>query len=267
MKKLFILLFTLLCLINPIKVYGEDMPIFDDEAELLEINDRLSLGNYMKDVSDKLGVTISIVTKNGIDTDIQSFADDYYDSHYTNPDGIILVLDMRTREWYVSTVGIGIDYISDYEIDYIVDDMLNYLANDDYYNGFRRFVDGFDYYYHYDDTSDIEEYNDQPIQEKKFGFVNIGISTVFGLIASFICGFILKGQLKSVAPKVTANDYGKNFVITGYSDFYLGSHVSKTPIIRNNNHSNGSSHGNYGSGHNTHVSSSGVSHGGHGGHF
>ena len=270
MKKLFILLFTLLCLLTPNKVFGyEDTNLFNDSSELLAPEQRLQLEDKMETVSDRLGVNIVIVTTNDIgNKSMMEFADDYYDNNYSNPDGIILVINMGTSEWYVSTAGNCIDNISDYEIDYIIGDyVLPYLQNGDFYSGFDSFVDGFDYYFYYDDTADIEENYEYEVEDKSsFGLENLGISGIIGAISSFITSRVLKGQLKSTAPKRTATNYSNNFVVTGMSDFYLGSYVSKTKIIKNKDISGGN-HGSYGSGHSSHTSSSGVSHGGHGGHF
>ena len=270
MKKLFVLLLTILCLCIPNTVFAENSVILDDSASLINDSYEEKLTNRMQEIADKYNINFIILTTETTDgKTLQDFADDYYDEKFYNEDGFTIAIDINSREIYASGVGTGVDNISDYEIDNIFDSARSYLSDGDFDSAFAQMLDTFDYYFSYDDTQDIEEYlnyNDAEEKERSFGLGNLGISGVIGAISSFITGLVLKKDLKSVAPKRSATGYGKDLVITGMSDFYLGSHVSKTPIVKHDNHNSGS-HGNYGGGHSVHISSGGVSHGGHSSHF
>lgn len=270
MKKILALLLTVLCLCIPITVFAENSVILDDSASLINDSYEEKLTNRMQEIANKYSINFIILTTENTDgKTLQDYADDYYDQLFNSENGFTIAININTREIYASGVGTGVDNISDYEIDSIFDSARSYLSDGDFDSAFAQMLDTFDYYYSYDDTQDIEEYlydDGNQVKEKSFGLGNIGISGIIGAISSFITGLVLKKDLKSVAPKKSASEYGKDLVITGMSDFYLGSHVSKTPIVKNNNNNSGS-HGNYGGGHSVHISSSGVSHGGHSSHF
>lgn len=98
----------------------------------------------------------------------------------------------------------------------------------------------------------------------EFTSTNIIIGLAIGAFAALIYTLILKGQLKSVSTEHFASNYIDNgsFALNGHADFFVGSHISKTPIPKNNNSSRG-----VGGGSSSHTSSSGSRHGGGGRRF
>ena len=267
-KTLKILLLSLLFISS--KNVSADINLLNDEAGILNENEINEIENFLISASNATNSDVVVTIVDGLDgKEIGKYADDYYDTHGYRENGIIFVIDMDSRSWYVSTCGDCIDYISDYEIDDIMDYSLGYIADGDFVEGINQFASKFTYYYNYDDSGDIDDYSDDidpQYTRKGFGLENVGLSAIIGAIASLVTNLTLKGQLKNVSKKYNASSYvdDKSFVLTGYSNFLINTHVSKSPIPKNNNHSSG---GNYGSGHSSHISSSGVSHGGHGGHF
>ena len=269
MKKLLVILFTLLVLLNPFNVFAQNTNFLNDFADLISDSDKDNIEQQLQNISSKYDISFVVVTSDNLQgRNDQEYADDFYDENYDNEDGILILIDMENHNWYVSTIGKCVDHISDYEIDYIYNDYVGeHLSEGNFEDGILAFIDGFEYYYKYDDTADIEEYLNSNETVKEFGIENIIFSLIIAGIVTLIVGIVLKKQLKSVKPQRFAGNYvdRNSFVLTGYSDFFLGTHVSRTPIVRNDDR--GSSGGGFGSGHSTHISSSGASHGGHGGHF
>ena len=253
MKKFLIVLFTLLCL--TVNVCADDKARIFDNADLLSTSEEESLNSKLASVSDKYGIDVVIVTTNSNNRkSVMAFADDFYDNNGFKKDGIILVVSMETYEWHISTSGLMSEKISDNMIDNMANHFMSYLNNGNYYSAFTSFISDVDYY---------ASYTPQTPQAPK---PNIVISIVGGLLAALITMAILKGQLKSVRKAYYAQEYviPGSFVMTGYSDMFINSHVNRTPRPRQ---TNGGPGGGNGGGHSTHVSSSGNSHGGHGGHF
>lgn len=269
MKKIITILITLLFVLSPLSVFAENTNFLNDYANIIGDIDKIAIESKLEEVSNKYDIDFVVVTTDDLQgKDDRQYSDDFYDENYNNEDGILVLIDLENSSWYVSTIGKCVDNISDYEIDNIYNQYVgDYLRQGEFAKGILAFVDGFDYYYNYDDTADIEEYLDSNQTVNIFGIENIVFSLIIAAIATLVTGIILKNQLKSVKPQRYAGNYvdNKSFVLTGYSNFFLGSHVSRTPIIKNDTKNSGG--GNFGSGHSTHISSSGASHGGHGGHF
>lgn len=255
MKKL---LLTLLLLLLSINVLSGDTKYFYDNAYLLTDEQRETVENNLSIVSSQYGIDVVLLTVDSINTDIEVYADDFYDNNGFKDDGIIFVLVMDSRQWYVSTSGICINKIDDQEIDYIADDMIYYLSNGDYYNAFLRYSNDVKKYYEIDNN-----YVDDDIlvnKDSSFDYKNILISLGISILITLIVMIILKKQLNNVKRNHFAGNYivDGSFILTGFSDFFITRHVSRTPIPKNTNNNGGS---------NVHISSSGSSHGGHGGHF
>ena len=74
-------------------------------------------------------VTIDGVTADTINGETpMAYADDYYDYNGygagADNDGILLLLSMEDRDWWISTTGYGIDAFTDYGIDVIGDEIV-----------------------------------------------------------------------------------------------------------------------------------------------
>ena len=258
MKKI---LLTLLCLLLINTNVFADTKFFYDNANLLSQQDAASLENELKESSELMNLNIVIVTvdEDIDDNQIGKYADDKYDELFGKSDGIEFLINIHNRNFYVSTVEDVINKISDEEIDYIMKDYVyDYLAKGDYFSAFISFIRGFKKYYVKEDPI-----HEDVVIDHKFGIKNIIISAIVAIIVCVIVYLVLSSQLKSVKTKKVAHEYinQNSFILTGYSNFLINKHVSRTPIVKSNNNSSG------GSSHSSHISSHGVSHGGHGGHF
>ena len=148
MRKLFRFLPVLMLLLLPLKAfslgtYGA-VPRLNDEADLLTPSEEESVLRALDTVSEKYHMDICIATVNGRSGSIVSFSDDYYDARY-GEDGVMLMIDMSDRSWYISTCGEGVTAFTDEGIDMAGDAVLDYLADGDFKGAFIRFADVADY--------------------------------------------------------------------------------------------------------------------------
>ncbi|MBP5279712.1 MAG: TPM domain-containing protein [Erysipelotrichaceae bacterium] len=239
-------------------------PYVNDYADLLSSDEEQELNRKLLAFKNRYGLDAVIVTTrstNGMDID--DYADDFYDYNGYGKDGILLIIDMSDRSWYVSTKGKGITYFTDYGIDRIMDDMMPSLSNGRYYAAFDTFADDVESYTRSALDGDIIDYHEP---KRGFGMGNVLVSAVVGLFASLIAMGILKSQLRSVSRQRFATNYivDNSFMLTGASDLFVNRHVTRSRRPEPTRSSGG---GGYSGGSSTHTSSSGSTHGGHGGHF
>lgn len=282
--------------------FVENNPRLNDSAELLSEWEQSELLERLDEVSHANGFDIVIYTTPDLGdyTDVAAFADDYYDNgdfgYGADRDGVLFVISMAERDWYISTCGYGISLFYDDYIQYIGSEVVSYLSSGDYASAFNRFVDicesaliygttggydnslepgiddfyvdpGIDDFYADPGYSGNYYYSSPKEEVNLFSAKYILIAAILGAVISLVVVLIMRGKLKTVHFQSTANSYIKSgsTVLTDNRDVYLYRNVSKTPIPKNNN--SGSHHSGGGGGSSVHTSSSGVSHGGGGGKF
>ena len=248
--------------------------LVNDYADLLSDNEEEKLNRKLQKIKDKYGFDAVVVTTDSFNgMSARDYADDLYDYSQYGQDGILFLLNMSERSWYVSTKGKAIDYFTEYGIDEIFDDMADDLSAGKYYDAFVIYADRVDKYILNGEKGDIIDI-DNTKPKATFGVVNVMISAIFGAISSLITSLSLKGKMANTRRQTSARNYivNNSFYVNGASDMLVNRHVTRTMRPRNNpsNHTQGpSSHmgGGFSGGSHTHTSSSGSSHGGHGGHF
>lgn len=247
---------------NVDKVTGNpNMADFSGNLSASEIND---LNLYLKQLSNEVGIEIVGVLNNSLHgMTPQNYADDYLDYNGYPKDSILLMVSLDERDWYISTTGKAITYVTDYGIDYIADEAMSSLKSGDYYNAFEEYGDAAKAIIEQGKAGNIIDINNT--MPETFGLTNILIASGIGLVVALITILILNGQLKSVHFERFARNYivQDSFVITGYADMFINKSVTRTARPKHDDTSSGSS----GGGSSFHTSSSGVSHGGHGGKF
>ncbi len=223
-------------------------PRLVDTADLLNPTEELALSAKLDTISEQYQMDVVIVTTDSTDDkSAMEFADDYYDYNGYRQDGVLLLISMEYRDWWISTTGKAINAIHDSAIEDIEDRILEDLSNGFYAEAFDAFIDKCEYY--------IDgAINGFPFD---FGF-NLIVALVVGFVAALIVTLIMKGQLKSVRCQSAASSYVKegSFCLTQSYEMFLYRQISRTR--KETNSSGGSS---------THRSSSGRSHGGGGGRF
>ena len=129
--------------------FAENENLLYDEAELLSAEEFSSALSLLNAQSEEMNFAFAVVTVNDVSSygydqsdygDMQ-FADDYMDNYDLGyPDGALLLIDMDTRYCYISTMGYGIEALTDYGIDYILDGIWNYITAGDYYSAITEFI-------------------------------------------------------------------------------------------------------------------------------
>lgn len=112
-----------------------------DDASLFTSDEYEKIASKLQKINDSNNLDIVILTKEDVGNDIGKFADDYYDNNGFRDDGLLLVLCMKSREWYISTTGRCIDLFPDSQIDSLMNKPVSYLGEGDYYKGFDAFLD------------------------------------------------------------------------------------------------------------------------------
>ena len=271
-------------------VLAEEQRVFDN-AGLLDEWEVSMLEDKIQDLRDTYDMDVVLLTLNSLDgKTAEGYADDYYDGNGFGENGMLFLLDMDTRSWYMLTHGTAIYAVTDYGIQEIFSAIAFDLSGGDYYDAFDGYLDElYTYFQAYADGKPIDGYRDdytgpgsyepgtrddvvhypdyEPSYDSSYVFypAQIGVSLLVGAIIGLIALLIARRGMNTVKSKGSATDYVRQntFRITGRQDIFLYSNVTKT----RRDTDSGSSAGHSGGGSSVHTSSSGHSHGGGGGHF
>lgn len=245
-KKLVALVLCFLCTSVFCRVAYADSGVscVDDNAGLLspaERNDLIAKAEYLSDTYQE---EIRILTIDSLGNFYaEEYADWYYYSNGFAEDGILLLISMDEREWYIYTSGDMIYRFTDNDIQNLGSTFTQYLANGENYRAFERYLDALPYY--------IEGKQSEP---------NFTLSLVVGIVVGAIAIGIMSASMNTKRKQNTASCYMENnsFHLHTLQDLYLYSKVDK--VRREQNNSSGGKT-------TVHRSSSGRSHGGGGGRF
>ena len=275
-------------------------PLLVDDAELLSDSEEAALLQLLEQKSAAVQADIAVVTVYDTDgTDVPTYAMNYYDyngyGQGADNDGVLLLISMAERDYYITTTGFCIEAITDYGLEKIEGDFLPSLSAGSYFSAFRTFAESSETliqsaregnvydYYSSDSNSDDNYggfYNDayeyfggedfSSTSSRPFNVVpNLLLALAIGFVLALITVSAMKGKLKTVRHKYEASNYvvPGSLALQQSDDRFLYSNVTQTPIPQHND--NHSSHGGGFSGGGSSVSfgSSGVSHGGGGGKF
>jgi len=240
-----------------------------DFADLFTNSEESLLYYEITDFISKSNLDMAVVTiNNNPRYSAMKYADDFYD--YNNfgigatNDGLLFLIDMDTREMWISTTGNAILMYDDARIDNILDAAYLEISNKDYYECASKFVEKSEYYYNLGIPSSNKNAS---IDENGDYIYNSGVSDsdmifpllIFSIIVALIVVFIMKGRHKTIRKATTAWAYMHNPSITYREDTFLTTFTNRTYSPRSTSSSGGGS--------STHRSSSGRSHGGGGRRF
>ncbi|GAA0260153.1 hypothetical protein GCM10008922_19480 [Faecalicatena contorta] len=231
-----------------------------DTADLLDDAEEEQLMNVLDEMSERQKLEIVIVTTDTLDgEDIVSYADDLYDycnfGYGEDKDGVMFLISVEDRDWYISTSGYGITAFTDAGIQYIGSQMKEDLSDGNYVAAFDTFVQKCDEFI--TQARAGEPFDKSTLPKEPMSPVWILISLAVGIAIAFIIVGIMKSKLKTVRFQPKAKDYIKegSMNITESHDMFLYRTVDKKEKPKSN------------SGSSTHTSSSGRTHGGGGGGF
>ena len=271
-----------------------------DDADLLSPDEEAALLPLLEEKSAAVGADIAVVTVNDTDgQDVENFAYDYYDyngyGQGEDNDGVLLLISMEERDYWIVTTGYCIEAITDYGLEKIQNDFLPSLSYGNYIDAFRTFAadcetliaaarqgNVYDLYHSEDDPentyggyyNDASNYYDgESYLPQNYHPFNVGANALLALVIGFVLALItvlsMKGKLQTVRRRYEASNYvvPGSLALRANDDRFLYSTVSQTAIPQHTE--DHSSHGGGFSGGGSHTSfgSSGVSHGGGGGKF
>lgn len=250
MKKLIFAILSLVLLVSLAAT-----PVFADEntryiwdrAELLNTYEASKLSKAAAQLAAGYNMDVVILTVDSIGSKTpKRYAEDFYDSMGYADDGILLLLSMEERDWYVCTTGRAMEIFTKKGIDRMGDEFVPYLSSGDYYTGFLTFLDLIPDY--------IRSYEEGTAVGEEFDPTTLLISLAVGVVVALITVSIMKSSMNTTKQQRSATEYVKNgsFDLHHRLDLFLYSRVSKT--AKSSSSSGGRSGG-------------GRSHGGGGGKF
>lgn len=271
-----LLLAAVLAMLFPFAVSSAgELPYIIDDAALLSTEEQLLLEEMAAGLQNNYGYDVVILTVDFTDgSTIQNFADNFYDTSGYSDNGVLLVLSMSAREWYISTCGDVIFALTDYGISQLGEAMLPYLSEGLYFDAFSVYLrslpeyfdaflrgaplDGYADYsgdYYHGDQEEILYYDSSDAP-------NYFLSVIIGLIAAAITVLIMRSTMSNKKPQRSAASYLKSgsYRLRTHQDLFLYSNISKV-----RRQENSSSHS--GGGSSVHRSAGGRRHGGGGGRF
>lgn len=270
-----VLLSLILLFCSSLPVNAQEVSRVVDQAYLLQSDEISSLEEISAEISEQYGIDAVILTVDSLaGKSAQDCADDFYsDSGYSN-NGVLFLLAMEEREWYISTSGSMIYTLTDYGIQQLGDRIVTYLSEGLWFEGFCEFlltlpeyldaykqgtpIDGYADYsgdYYHGDQEEILYYEDESTP-------NFALSLICGIVVAGIVILIMRSSMNTKRPQRSASEYMNtdSWKVTRHRDLFLYSRVSKTQKQQSTTtHSGGGS--------SVHRSSSGRRHGGGGGKF
>lgn len=264
-KKLLVFLLVLIFCSLSVNVMAAHPARLVDDADLLSASEKSELTALLDEISERHQVDVVVVTVNSLGgKSPRAFADDYYDNHGygygANADGVLLLVAMNSRDYYITTTGYGITAFTDSGIEYMEERFVGYLSDGDYATAFETYAELCDEFI--TEAKSGKPYDDGNMPRSPFPWgQNLLISLAVGLLIAFIATAVMRSKLKSVRSKAGATDYVRDgsFRVTRSLDFFLYRTVSRRARPKDT--------GSGGGGSSTHSSSSGRSHGGGGGKF
>ena len=233
-----------------------------DEAGLLSEDEADSLLAQLDEISERQSCDVIVVTVASLDgKTAESYADDYFDYEGygmgEDNSGILFLITMSERKWWISTHGEAIYDFTDAGQEYMAEQFQSDLSDGYYYDSFTTFTDLCQEFLVQAQTG--EPFDKGNLPEKPLSPWALPISIGIGLVIALIITGIMRGQMKTVRMKPDAADYmvDGSLQITRSNDVFLYHQVTKTAKPKDDD-SGGSS---------VHTSSSGETHGGSGGSF
>ena len=243
-------------------------PLIVDSAGILSAAELSALTAKAEDVSIRYSCDVTVVFVRGYSgSSIMSYTDNFFDfngyGYGTTEDGVMLLVDVQGREYWISTSGFGIDAFTDAGQLYLKDLFVSCLSDGDWSGAADRFISG------------CERFLRQARNGAPYDVGNMprNIFNPFALLGDIGLGLLIGGlpltrakrEMENVQLKCDAGEYIRGMApqLTHKNDVFLGSNITRVPIPRDT----GDTHGGSGGGSSIHVSSSGHTHGGSGGHF
>ena len=116
-----------------------------DNANLFSDSEKEELVKLLADSRNENSFDIVILTTTDFEgKSAQQYAEDYFDSnnfgHGKSKDGCIFVINSKSKEWYISTSGFGVETLNKKEIKTISKKFSKYLKSKKYFSAGKSFI-------------------------------------------------------------------------------------------------------------------------------
>lgn len=247
-----------------------------DQMDLLTLGEVQQLQQEMDRIRAGYGLDVVLVITDQLEGKTsRDFADDFYDfkGYGVGPEasGLLMLVNMRDREVWISTTGHAMDVFTDHRLDQIIDQVRAQLEEGAFFAAGQVFL------------SKVESFAQQGVPEGQYRapeepptFLQKTVRMmlywpiyVAGLIISGVTTFAASSGHRA-GSKTSASFYQPvgSFALLDKKDQFLRQTTRRVLIPKNNNSGGGGLSGGGGIGRSsTHTGSSGRSHGGRGGKF
>lgn len=234
-----------------------------DQADILSQQEEQAIETRIEEMSQKWKQDFVVVTTNDAEgKDSEEYADDYYDYHGYQENGVLYLVDLDNGNVWISTSGSMIRFLTDRRIDRVIDAGYSQLKSHNYGEGFLAMLD------------QTEDYMEEGIPDNQYTYdVETGkVSRHYGLTAWEIIIVLLLGlgaggivfasvnakyQMKSGTYFYPFREKGR-IQFTRREDIFVNQTVTRRKIPKNPPSNGGGGQSS------VHTSSSGASHGGGG---
>ncbi len=240
-----------------------------DDAGLFTKAEKELLEQSIAELTGEMNMDFVVLTATDKEGKTQAeYADDFYDENGfgTGEDrsGLLFMIDMESRDCYISTSGDMIDYLTDARIAQILqyDDRLwEMLSAGNYAGAVCRVM------------NEVKEYyaeGPETVPEKRYNPLMAAVAAVIGALAglgkskSIRNEYGMKNEKRQAMQSTKAYMATTNFAFNQSADDLLNTIVTRVPLPAPAKVSSGRSGGSSYSGSSTHTSSSGRTHGGGG---
>ena len=240
MKKLWIL-FLVALLIIPVSATPDPRPVRDG-AVLLEGMQTAEVADALDEINRTYGIDILIVTTKTLDgRSARAYANNYYDNYCFADSGILLLLAMEERDWYVLTEGTCKKAV---DLDVIEDNVIPYFSDGRYYEGFLLFADIVDTAMENRNADgSVIVGNDGTVTYRTAKWYDsLWLIILIGLIAGGISVAVMAGSMKNVRKQGSAGAYVTEggLELTRQEDRFLYQTVTRRPKPKSSSSSGGS---------------------------
>jgi len=169
---------------------------------------------------------VYIVTTDSTDgMDVMSYTE-YLQEKYSMGYGsdqscVILMLSMESRDYNIMARGYGNIAFTDYGKEKLADSFLDRFGDDDWYGGFKQYLEGCDEY-----LKAAREGN--PVDKGRSPIIGILLGVAFPLLVAFIYCSGLKSKMKTAVAQRAAKVYisKEGLILTKKNDCFL--HTTRT---------------------------------------
>lgn len=257
-KKCLALFFALiLCFFSALPAFAAGASFVIDEANLLSESKKAALSDRLAEISRRQEMAVAAAAVDSLGgASAQEIADELYESGGFGQDGILLLICPESRDWAVSTSGLGRRAFTDAGIAYLIGQIRPDLSAGRYAAALDEYADLCDRFL--SQASSGEPYDAGNLPLEPLSWVWIPLSLGIGLVLALIAVGAMKSKLKSVRAQAAAQNYLKkdSLSVTEKSDLFLYRSLSRTEKPKEQC-----------SGSSTHTSASGAEHGGSSGKF